>query len=246
MMFFALLLACSDPVKEYTIPPSQGKEWKQSKKGADIGQIEGRAPAEDKFVPGEQQNPVEGDPIANPSPPEDVADDRPEPLPEGWSTSEERPDDAAVGCSPIASSMAYAPKEDSIEIQARILNSVPGQVLVEVVKEVEGQWISFYGVECSEQKQLKLRIEPELGEAYIVVFVDKNGDGPSDSDPKGRSERIDIGTDNISRLEIALNSKIEPIQLPLGMRDFIQEEPNLADPLEDIAPEKEGDIPPER
>jgi len=201
-MLLSMLLACGDPVQEYTIPIDEKSDWKkwekQGQKGPPIGEARGAPPADGTSPP-----PV------NPggSPPDPV-------------------NDVQIGvasCRPIASSEPLAPRTGGVHIIGEIERSSQqtGPLLLEFVQEKE-QSTSIYSVACGGGSSFDVVVPEGLGEGYLVVFIDVDGNGPSEQDESGISEPIIIRNEQVEVGLLTLNGSIAPLSLP-----FVLQPPNI-------------------
>ena len=208
-MLWSILLACGDPVEEYTIPTKEESNWKKwENKGQDgpaIGEAVGKPPEDG------QANPTTNDdalpPIYNPS-------------------------DAAEKCRPIASSEPAAPGENGVQISGKIdpASAIQGPLLLEIVRDAQED-TSLYSVVCGIADAFVFLAPPNLTDVYVVAFSDADGNGPSDKDPMGISTKISIGTSDIALEVIHLDGSIEPLSLPFVMADSGEPPPDIQEPI---------------
>ncbi len=70
------------------------------------------------------------------------------------------------------------------------------------VDSLGGANASAYSVVCSGVGAFEAEVPKDLGEARLVVFIDADGNGPSEGDPGGLSDELDIGGSSIEGITV--------------------------------------------
>jgi len=230
-MLWSILLACTDPVQEYTIPTEEKSDWKkwqkQGQKGPPIGEAKG-SPPQDGSLPNPEND-------ANLPPPVNPGGEEPEKV-NDLQTGE-------ASCRPIASSEPLAPRSDGVRITGTIerRSDQNGPLLLELVQFGE-ESTSLYSVACGSGGAFDFLVPNDLGEGYLVAFIDIDGNGPSESDDKGISGRVTVIDEAIVIGQMELDNSIEPLSLP-----FVMQAPSIEDePVEQTGelPTNTDDLPP--
>lgn len=92
-------------------------------------------------------------------------------------------------------------------------------ILVELVSQSEQQTTILHSVDCgfsrNTQTTISFRTPPDLGKAYLIVYGDIDGKGPSTNDLIGRSEAIIIDQKDVkTTFKITEKGSIAPLQFP--------------------------------
>ena len=80
-----------------------------------------------------------------------------------------------------------------------------GLILFDLISSKKNQ--ATFGYECSTTGGFSVPIPANLGKIWASVVMDTQGSGISEDDPHGRSIEIIVGNENISNLEITLQTE---------------------------------------
>ena len=224
MLLAGLIFACSDPVQEYSIPKKTDDNWEDwaqkspAQQGAPVGEAIGKPPED-----GLPANDPNGAPVAQIEPPGEGVPQNPDeefnapPLvPEGRAENAAHLDSGE--CRPVASSEAFAPSEaDGLKLTGTIKkpDGIVGSILLEFAKSSDGQSQTHYGVVCGFTESFTVDVPTGLSDVYVVAFVDVNGDGPSEEDPRGMIGPISPSqSGELDDITVDNNAKIAPLALP--------------------------------
>ena len=101
-------------------------------------------------------------------------------------------------------------EDETVLVQGAIASqkevSVP--YLVDVVS-VEKNSVVF-GLECSTQSSFTATLPANLGDVWLLVFADLDGNGPSETDPHGASTQILVKEENLQGVAIEVGGRIIP------------------------------------
>lgn len=98
-------------------------------------------------------------------------------------------------------------------------------LLIEIIKHTEknGDFV-LYSLSCKMRKQVHFSLPVALKDFYIVAFADRDGNGPSSTDPAGRSEKINYQEAvNMQKKHLSLSISFEekadlsPLQFPFNI-----------------------------
>lgn len=241
MIWLFLGAACSDPVQEYSIPKKSDDNWEDwsakpaGQQGAPVGEALGTAP-DNGFPSG--QNPDGQPPPVDGGPSNDALG-----VPQGSAPENAASLDSGV-CRPVASSEMLNPNGTGITLTGKIEKSsdLVGSLLLEFANNRGEKSQTNYGVVCGFSQEFEVEIPIGLQDVYVVAFVDVNGDGPSDEDPRGHIGPLSFSESmELDDIEVSLDRPLLPLKLP-----FI---PNMSNvPIANDAPteiiEPSGDLPP--
>jgi hypothetical protein len=96
------------------------------------------------------------------------------------------------------------------------MNLISGQILYD--KEATVPYLidvisvennaAIFGVECATQNEFSVNIPQDLGEVWLFVFADIDGNGPSKTDPQGKSDNIIIKQQSISNIKVTVQDGV--------------------------------------
>ncbi len=122
-----------------------------------------------------------------------------------------------ISCNPVPTSTHRFGKDNMVGLSGSIeLVGFHRPLLIEVVRPNQGQYLVAYSLECTSGDVFTLSVPASLKQVYLVAFSDEEGDGPTQSDPYGRSELIDLtkAPDTIA-IKMDKGKDISPIPVPL-------------------------------
>jgi hypothetical protein len=207
-MLFTIVLACGDPVQEYTIPTGENSKWEKweekGQKGPPIGEAKGPPSPDEEDLP----PPVDDGELPPPTTPVGELPEVVEDMQTGTAT-----------CKPIASSEPLAPQDGGVKIIGEIQRNEEqnGPLLIEFVRVTEKSF-TLYGVACGSGSSFSVGFPKNLGEGYVMVFIDTDGNGPSEKDVAAISEKITIIDKDISIGKLQFGGSISPVTMPLTMQ----------------------------
>ena len=218
-----------DPVQDVAEHPTSQRAEIPSAKG--VGEYHEDNPMPHLDIP-HQGELSDGNPASS-TPPQD-AEGNPEPVEhvdggapvqEIASVSDHPPPDEVtdeeitgkVTCTPVPTSVHRFGKEKRVSISGTITHvGLNKPLLIEVVRPKDGKYLVAYSLECSMGSELSLEVPASLGQVYLVAFSDVDGDGPTDTDPYGRSALLDLsGVNNTVSITMEKNAAVAPIPIPL-------------------------------
>jgi hypothetical protein len=106
---------------------------------------------------------------------------------------------ALTGCRPTP--VWTDPGEDlrTLSGQLTYSGSTSGPLLIDVIN---ADGVIVWGVECSRAATFSLQIPARLTEVWLAAYLDPTGDGPSASDPQGRSPGLTPGAGDVADLQV--------------------------------------------
>ena len=146
------------------------------------------------------------------------------------------------GCGPTEVAMGLHPFDagegTTIKGELSYAEESGQQVLLELMTvEQGGQSSILFHFVCHGLGDFEVEAPPDLGPAVLVAIIDLNGDGPTATEPGGFSDPIDIGSEPITGVKIAIEDGAD-----LGAYAV----PNAPPPAAgDALPPAEGAPPPE-
>lgn len=166
----------------------------------------------------------------------------------GTGARSEEPSEVALvpnSCLPIPSSSALYPGEEGLQVKGSVAASedILAPVLLEFVGYKEGQSIALYSVNCDSSTSFDFPVPRNLGELWLLAFVDYDGNGPTESDPRGLSSKLNLAEDgvDVGVISVAEHQPIEPLSLPL--KQLGPPEPPVEDPANPVVQEGLEDNP---